>query len=68
MTIIVGAGLAGLTCAKVLYEAGRPCLVLEAEATAGGRVRSERRLACCRRERAMTYFFLPSLRRTVSPA
>ena len=41
MTIVVGAGLAGLTCAKVLAEAGRPFLVLEAAKRPGGRVVSD---------------------------
>ena len=41
MTIVVGAGLAGLTCAKVLAEAGRPFLLLEAAKRPGGRVVSE---------------------------
>jgi phytoene dehydrogenase-like protein len=41
MTIVVGAGLAGLTCAKVLAEAGRPCLLLEADKRPGGRVVSD---------------------------
>lgn len=42
MTIVVGAGLAGLTCAKVLAEAGRPFLLLEASTRPGGRVVSDR--------------------------
>ncbi len=42
MTIVVGAGLAGLTCAKVLAEAGRPFLLLEAAGRPGGRVVSDR--------------------------
>jgi protoporphyrinogen oxidase len=42
MTIVVGAGLAGLTCAKVLAEAGRRFVLLEASAGPGGRVVSER--------------------------
>jgi len=42
MTIVVGAGLAGLTCAKVLAEAGRPFRLLEAAAGPGGRVVSDR--------------------------
>lgn len=41
MTIVVGAGLAGLTCAKVLVEAGRPFLLLEAASRPGGRVVSD---------------------------
>lgn len=42
MTVIVGAGLAGLTCAKVLAAAGEPFLVLEAAERPGGRVMSDR--------------------------
>jgi phytoene dehydrogenase-like protein len=40
--IIVGAGLAGLTCARELHRVGMPVLVIEAADTVGGRVRSER--------------------------
>jgi phytoene dehydrogenase-like protein len=39
--VIVGAGLAGLTCAKVLVEAGRDVRVLEASDAVGGRVRTD---------------------------
>ena len=43
MIVIIGAGLAGLVCAKCLAEGGRrDFLVLEAEAEPGGRVRSRR--------------------------
>jgi phytoene dehydrogenase-like protein len=38
--VVVGAGLAGLTCAKVLAEAGREVVVLEAGDEPGGRVAS----------------------------
>jgi phytoene dehydrogenase-like protein len=41
MILVVGAGLAGLTCAKVLTEAGREVRVLEASDGIGGRVRTD---------------------------
>lgn len=39
--IIVGAGLAGLTCARRLHEAGAACRVFEAADEVGGRVRTD---------------------------
>ncbi|CAN5525092.1 NAD(P)/FAD-dependent oxidoreductase [soil metagenome] len=39
--IIVGAGLAGLTCAKVLNERGAEIVVFEASDGVGGRVRTD---------------------------
>ena len=41
MIAVIGAGLAGLTCAKVLHEAGADYLLLDAAAEVGGRVRSD---------------------------
>ena len=41
MLLIIGAGLAGLTCAKVLHESGRQVLLLEAADQVGGRVRTD---------------------------
>jgi phytoene dehydrogenase-like protein len=39
--VIVGAGLAGLTCALTLREAGREVVVLEASDDVGGRIRTD---------------------------
>ena len=41
--IVVGAGLAGLTCAKVLAERGIEVVVYEASDGVGGRVRTDER-------------------------
>jgi phytoene dehydrogenase-like protein len=40
--VVVGAGLAGLACARHLHRAGRAVRVLEASDGVGGRVRSDR--------------------------
>lgn len=42
MTIVVGAGLAGSTCAKVLSGAGHPFVLCEASGRPGGRAVSDR--------------------------
>ncbi|GAA4018841.1 NAD(P)/FAD-dependent oxidoreductase [Hymenobacter fastidiosus] len=39
--IIIGAGMAGLTCANYLHRASRPILVLDAADAVGGRVRTD---------------------------
>ncbi len=39
--IVVGAGVAGLACARALASAGRPPLVLERSHSVGGRVRTD---------------------------
>ncbi|HEX8994777.1 MAG TPA: NAD(P)/FAD-dependent oxidoreductase [Ktedonobacterales bacterium] len=41
MILVVGAGLAGLTCAKALVEAGHEVRVIEASDHIGGRVRTD---------------------------
>lgn len=41
MIIIVGAGLAGLTCAKMLAEVGQHVWIVEAADQVGGRVRTD---------------------------
>lgn len=40
--VVVGAGLAGLSCARTLAQHGRSVLVLEAADAAGGRIRTDR--------------------------
>lgn len=40
--LVVGAGLAGLSCAVRLHEAGREVVVLESSDQVGGRVRTDR--------------------------
>lgn len=40
-TVIVGAGLAGLTCARALCDTGRDVVLLEASDGPGGRVRTD---------------------------
>jgi len=40
--VVIGAGIAGLTCAFRLQQAGHDVEVLEREASVGGRMRSER--------------------------
>jgi phytoene dehydrogenase-like protein len=39
--LIIGAGLAGLCCARVLYQAHIPFMILEASGGVGGRVRTD---------------------------
>ncbi|GAB3238979.1 NAD(P)/FAD-dependent oxidoreductase [Hymenobacter seoulensis] len=39
--VIIGAGMAGLTCACYLHRAGQPVLVLEVSDAVGGRVRTD---------------------------
>ncbi|WP_375418398.1 protoporphyrinogen/coproporphyrinogen oxidase [uncultured Hymenobacter sp.] len=39
--LIIGAGLAGLTCANYLHQAGRPVLLLDAADAVGGRIRTD---------------------------
>lgn len=40
--VIIGGGVAGLTCARYLHQAGAAAIVLEASDAVGGRVRTDR--------------------------
>jgi phytoene dehydrogenase-like protein len=40
--LIIGAGLAGLCCGRILHQTGISCLILEASDGVGGRVRTDR--------------------------
>ena len=42
MIVIIGAGIAGLTCAKYLKEKGIEAVILEASNAVGGRVRTDK--------------------------
>ncbi|MBL8155136.1 MAG: FAD-dependent oxidoreductase [Anaerolineae bacterium] len=44
-TVVIGAGFAGLTAARDVYNAGEQVVVLEARDRIGGRVHTERRFA-----------------------
>jgi predicted NAD/FAD-dependent oxidoreductase len=41
-TVVVGAGLAGLLCARTLHDAGRPVVVLDKGRSPGGRLATRR--------------------------
>ncbi len=68
--IVVGAGMAGLTCAVTLHAAGRPVLVLEASDGVGGRVRTDRHPAGYLLDRGFQVILeaYPALRRQIDVA
>ena len=68
--VIVGAGLAGLTCARVLHERRAPFMVLEASDGAGGRVRTTVTASGFRLDRGFQVLFTayPAVRRHLSLA
>ena len=70
MIIIVGAGLAGLTCAKVLHERRQPFMILEASDGPGGRVRTDVSPSGFRLDRGFQVLFTayPAARRHLSLA
>ncbi len=68
MIVIVGAGLAGLTCAKVLHEQRQPFVLLEASDAPGGRVRTDVSPSGFRLDRGFQVLFTayPAARRHLS--
>jgi len=68
MIIIIGAGLAGLTCAKVLHERRQPFMILEASDGPGGRVRTDVTPSGFRLDRGFQVLFTayPAARRHLS--
>jgi len=65
--IVVGAGLAGLTCARLLAQANTPVVVLEAADAIGGRVRTDVTLEGFVLDRGFQVLFTayPALRRVL---
>lgn len=70
MILVVGAGLAGLTCAKALVEAGHQVRVIEASDHVGGRVRTDHSPDGFLLDRGFQVFFTayPSARRNLDYA
>ncbi len=68
MIIIIGAGLAGLTCALDLIQAGKQVLVLEATDQVGGRVRTDIHTDGYRLDRGFQVLFTayPAVKRHLS--
>ena len=67
--IVVGAGLAGLTCAKVLAERGAEVVVFEASDGVGGRVRTDEKDGFLLDRGFQVYFTAyPIARRHLDPA
>lgn len=67
MILVVGAGLAGLTCAKALVTAGHDVRVIEAADHVGGRVRTDHSPDGFLLDRGFQVFFTayPAARRTL---